>query len=138
MAAAGWVSAHGFVRHGALPALNAVVDAELADGTERFVVERRNAQRRAQFFIELPQVFEMGRQGRQFLPIIREQEFLVARVPQPRELALQHDAGRNCHLVQIVGPFTELGSTTVFFDPHDAARATHGKTQRRETLDCFW
>src|SRR5216684_8018847 len=40
VAAASFMSADGFVRHGAFAALNAVVDTDLADGTERFIVER--------------------------------------------------------------------------------------------------
>src|SRR5260370_39740251 len=43
MIASRLVCADRFVRHGALPALDAVVDAELADRSERFVVERWNA-----------------------------------------------------------------------------------------------
>src|SRR5467141_2520474 len=96
--------ADGFVRHVALAALNAVVDADLADGTERFVVKGWNTQRRAQFFVELPQVLEMRRERRQFLSVVGEQKLLVAGVPQPREPALQHDGGNNGHLIEVVGP----------------------------------
>src|SRR5207302_5411620 len=129
---------NGFVGHRAFAALNPVVNAELADGTECFVVKSRNAQCRAQFFVELPQVLEMRGERRQFLSVVREQKLLVAGVPQPRELALQHDGGSYRHLVKIVRAFAKLRAAAVLFDAHDAARAANGKSQRRETLNRFW
>src|SRR5439155_17182560 len=130
--------ADGFVRHRAFAALNPVVNAELADGTERFVVKSRNAQRCAQFFVELSQVLEVRGKRRQFLSVVGEQKFLIARVPEPRELALQHDGGSYGHLVEIVGAFAELRAAPVFFDADYAARASYGKSQRRETFNRFW
>ncbi len=130
--------ADGFVRHRAFAALDAVVHADLADGSERLVVKGRNAQRRAQFFVELPQVLQMRRERRQFQPFVSEQKLLVAGVPQPGELALQHDGGTNGHLVEVVGAFAKLRAAAIFFDAHHSARAAHGKALRRKTLDCFW
>src|ERR1700687_341254 len=138
VAAEGLACADGFVRHVAFAALDAVVNADLADGTERFVVKGRNAQSRAQFFVELPQVLEMRRECRPFLSVVGEQKLLVAGVPQPREPAFQHDGGDNGHLIEVVGALAELCAAAVFFDAHYAARAAHGKPESRETLDGFW
>ena len=77
MAAACLVRAHGFVRHRAFAALDAVVNAELADGTKRFVVKGRNTQRRAQFFVELPKALKMRSERRQFQSFVCEQKLLV-------------------------------------------------------------
>ena len=80
----------------------------------------------------------MRRERRQFLSVVGEQKLLVARVPQPRELALQHDGGSDGHLVKIVWAFAELRAAPVFFDADYAARASYGKPQRRETFNRFW
>src|SRR2546429_1470306 len=80
--------ANSFIRDCAFAPFDAVVNAKLADGTEGLVVKRWNAQCRAQLFVELSQVLQMRRERRQFLSVVGEQKLLVARVPQPRELAL--------------------------------------------------
>ncbi len=104
---------------------------------KRLVVERWHAQRRPQLFVEFPQILQMRCQSRDFLPIIGQQEFLVARVPQPRELPLHHDRGHHGHLVKTVGSFAKLRVASIFRNAHDAARATHLEAQRRQPFNCL-
>src|SRR5438067_5372576 len=87
--------ANRFVRHVALAAAYAIVNAHLAHRTERFVVKSRHAQRRAQLFVELAQVLQVRGQRGNLQPFVGQQKLLIARVPQLRELALQHNPGRD-------------------------------------------
>src|SRR5271154_5684887 len=125
MPALATMRAHGIVRHRALAPSHAIVNRYLTHRPERLVVERRHAQRRPQLFIELAQTLQVMRKRRQFLPVIGKQEFLVPRIPQTRELSLQHDRGQNRHLVLLVGPFSKFRPATVFFHAHHPARAAY-------------
>ena len=122
------MSADGFVGNVTRAALDAIVDGDLADGTERFVVEGRNTKGGAQFFIELTEILQVRSKSGQLDAIIGEQEFLVAGVPKARELSLDHDRGQNSELVTRVSALTKFGTTAVFFDADDAARAADGET----------
>src|SRR6267154_1565836 len=119
------MSADSFVRHVALASLDAVVDADLADGTERFVVKSWNTQRGAQLLVELSKVLQMHCERWQFQSFIGKQKLLITSVPQPCELAFQHDSGSDGHLVEIVGALAKLGAAAIFFHTHHAARAAH-------------
>src|SRR5260370_13868703 len=137
MLGTGTVRADGFVGDVAGAAFDAIVAGELADRAESFVVEGRNAEGGAQFFIELAQISEVRGQRRDFQAVVGEQEFLVAGVPKTRELALEHDGGHDRHLVVAVGFLAKLRATAVFFDAHNAAGAADAKAQRGQTLDGF-
>ncbi len=137
MLATGAVSTDGFVGDVARPALDAIVDGDLADGAEGFVVEGRNAEGGAQLFVELAQIGEVRGERGNFQAVVGEQKFLVAGVPQTCELAFEHDGGRDGHLVVAIGFLAKLRAAAVFFDAHDAAGAADAKAQRGETLDGF-
>ena len=61
------VRAYGLVRHIARAAFYPVVHAQLADRTDRFVIESWHAQRGTQLFVKFAQAFEMARQRREIL-----------------------------------------------------------------------
>jgi hypothetical protein len=134
MVAGGFVRSHGLIRHVAAPALDAIVYAQRTHRSQRFVVKGRHAQSRAQFFVKLPQIGELLRLRWQLDSIIGEQEFLVARVPQPGELTLGHDAGKNSHLEAGVGVLPELRAASILLDAHYSPRASDGKSQRRQAV----
>lgn len=138
MPAAGFMRADCFIWHIADTAFDAVVDADLAHGTERFVVESWDTQRGPQFFVEPSQAFEMCGQGGQLQTIIGQQKFLVACVPKPRKPALQHDRRHDCHLVEVVRTLAKLRAATVFFDAYHAARAANSEAQRRQIFHLLW
>jgi hypothetical protein len=138
MSAARLVGADRFVRYVADAAFNAVVDADLADRAERFVVKSRDTQCGPQFLVELSQIFQMRGQGWQFQAIIGQQKLLVAGVPKARKAALQHDRRHNRHLVKVVRTFAKFRAAAVFFHAHDAARAADGKAKRRQAFDLLW
>lgn len=136
---ASWlVSAHRFIWNIAFTAFYAVVDADLAHGAERFVVERRDTQRGAQFFIEPSQVRKVLRKRGQLQAFVGQQKFLVACVPKAGEPPLQHDRRHDRHLVEIVRPLAEFRSTAVFFHADNTTRAADGKAQRRQAFDLLW
>lgn len=132
------MGADGFVGDVADAAFDAVVDANLAYGAESFVVESGNAERGKQFFVELPQIFEVRGQGRKLQAIIGEQEFLVACIPKASEAALKHDRRDDSHLVQVVRAFAKFRAAAVFFDADNAARAANGKAERRKIFHLLW
>ena len=129
MMAAGAVGADGFVWDVASAAFDAVVDADLADGAEGFVVESWNAESGAQLFIESAQTFEMRGESGQFYAVVGEEKLLVTGVPQASELTFQHDGGEDGHLKAAIGALAKFGAATVFFHANDAAGAADGKTE---------
>lgn len=128
------MGADGFVRVIAVAAFDAIVDGELAHGAESFVVEGGNTESGPQFFVEFAEVNELRGEGGELDPFIGEQEFLVPGVPQPAELALDHDGGEDGHLEMIVGGLAKLGATTVFFNADDSAGAANRETQGSESV----
>ncbi len=62
MGCGGAVGAYRFVRDVAGTAFHAVVDAELADGAEGFVVKGGDTESGAEFFVELAQIGEKWRE----------------------------------------------------------------------------
>src|ERR1035438_1713200 len=137
MIAAGAVGADGFVWDVAVAAFDAIIHADLTYGTEGFVVKRGNAECGAQFFIEFAQAFKVRSERGKFEAIVGEQKFLVAGIPEARELAFEHDGRKNGHLVFAAGFLAEFGATAIFFNAHDAARAAYGKTKCGETFNSF-
>src|SRR6266850_7982050 len=129
------VGADGFVRHIALAALDAVVDADLAHGTERLVVKRGDAQRGAELFVEFAKILQVRGQRGELQPFVGEEKLLIAGVPQARKLAVQHDGGSDGHLIEAVGSLAEFGPAAVFFHADYAARAADLETQRRQAFD---
>jgi hypothetical protein len=129
------MSADGFVGNVASAAFDAIVDGDLADGAERFVVKGRNTKSGAQFFIELAEILQVRGQSGQLDAIVGEQEFLVAGVPQACELSLDHDRGQDGELITRVSALAKFGAAAVFFDADDAARTTDGKTKSGQTFD---
>jgi len=137
MMAAGAVRADGFVWHIASAAFDAVVDADLADGAQRLVVKRGNAESSAQLFVESAQAFEMGGEGGKLYAVVGEQKFLVAGIPEAGELAFYHYGGEDGHLKAAVGALAKFGTATVFFHADHAASAADGKTQGSQALNGF-
>jgi len=129
------MSAYSFVGNVARTALDAIVDGDLADGAERFVVKGRNTKSGAQFFIELAEILQVRGESGQLDAIVGKQEFLVAGVPQSRELSFDHDRGQDSKLITRVSALAKLGAAAVFFDADDAARAADGKAKSGQTLD---
>jgi len=128
--------ADGFVGHVADAAFDAVVNAVVAGRAESFVVIGRYAKRRAQLFVEASQIAELPHAHGKFVAVVSQQKFLVARVPQMRELALHHDRGNDGHLVVVALGFpAKLGAAIVLLDPDDAARAADGETLRPKRFD---
>jgi hypothetical protein len=132
------MGANRFVWYIADTAFDAIVNADLAYRAESFVVEGWDAQRGAQFFVELSQVFEMRGERGKFQTIVGQKKFLVTCVPKPRKPTLQHDRRRNRHLIEAVCPFAEFRATAVLLDAHNAAGAADGKAQRRQAFDLLW
>jgi hypothetical protein len=132
VAGAGFVRADGFVGHVADAAFDAVVDADLADRAESFVVKSGNAERGKQFFVELTKIFEMRGQGRKLQAFVGQKKLLVAGIPKASEAALEHDRRDDGHLVHVVRAFAKLRAAAVFFDADNAARAANGKAERRQ------
>ncbi len=91
------VYAHGAVGDVAGTPGDAVVDGNLRRRSERFVVVGGHAERGSQLFVEAAHAKKLvGIRGK--LPaVIGEEEFLIARVPQTRELAVQQDGRKNRH-----------------------------------------
>src|SRR5208283_1964573 len=131
------VHANGLVRDVAGAALHAVVHTDLADRAESFVIKRRHTQSGAHFFVELAQICQLLRKCRKLGTIGGEQKFLVAGVPEPGELPVQHDGGHDGHLEVAVGNLAELRTGAVFFHTHHATRAADGKTESREAVHGF-
>lgn len=129
------MGADGFIRDVARAALDTIVDGNLADGAEGFVVKSRNAESGTKFFIELAQIFQMRGEGGELDSFVGQQKFLVAGVPQPGELALDHDGRQNRELVPRVGTLAKFGAAAVFFDADDTARAADGKPEGSEAFD---
>ena len=55
----------------------------------------------------------------EFLAVIEEQKFLVARVPQARELVVYQDGRQNGHLIFAVGRLAKFGGAAVFLDARE-------------------
>src|ERR1700687_458771 len=107
---------------------DAVVDGNLGRRSQRFVVVRRHAERGSHFFIEAAHAEKLVG-GRGKLPaVIGEEEFLIARVPQTRELAVHHDRWKNRHQVVIVRGPAKLRATSIFFYSSHTARAAHNES----------
>jgi len=137
VAGADGVDADGLVGDVAATAFDAIVDADLADGAESFVVERWYAEGGPQFFVKLAQIFQVSCQSGDFCSIIGQQKFLVAGVPQARELTLEHDGGQDCELELAVRGLPEFRAAAVFFHADDPAGAADGEPEGGQTFNCF-
>ena len=129
------MSADGAVGNVAGAAFNAVIDGEMADGAEGFIIKSGNAESSAEFFIELAKILKMGCQRGDFEAVIVEKEFLIAGIPQACELALEHDGRRNGHGKEAVSAFAKLGAGAVFFHANNAAGAADGKSESSQAFD---
>lgn len=117
----GFVGADGFVGDVADAAFDAIVDAVMARGAEGFVIIRGYAERGAQLFIKTPQITELGDANGNFGAVVRKKKFLVAGIPQVRELALGHDRRDHGHLKAALVEFAQFRATIVFLDANHAA-----------------
>src|SRR5271165_3776787 len=113
------VRADGFVRHVSRPAFHPVVHADLADRAERLIVKSGDAQESAKFFIKLAKIFKVDGQRWKLYVFVSDEEFLVASIPEPRELALQHNRGRNGHLEAPVRFLPQLRAAAILFHAND-------------------
>ena len=130
MAAAWLVGADGFVGHVAYAAFDAVVDADLADRAEGFVVKSGDAERGKKFFVELAQIFEVRSERGQLEAFVGQQKFLVAGIPKASEAAFEHDRRDDRHLVHVVRAFAKFRAAAVLFDADNSAGAADGKAER--------
>jgi len=127
--------ADGFVGDRAGAALHAVVYAVIADGAEGFIVMDVDAQGGAQLFIEAAQIGELVDADGEFLALVIQEKFLVAGVPEVGELPIEHDGGRDGHLVIALRRLAEFGAAAIIFDARHAARTAHTKALGREGFD---
>ena len=128
---------YAFVRHIAATPFHPVIDAVMAGRAERFVVVGGYAQRGSQLFVKAPQIGELRDANREFPALIRKQKFLIAGIPQPRELPGDHDAWNDRHLVFAGRCAAQLGSAAMFLDaapPHPSF--VPGSSCLKETLTC--
>lgn len=137
MAGAGGMDADGFVGDVAATAFDAIVNADLADGAESFVVERGYAQGGPQLFVKLAQVFQVRCQSGDFCSLIGQQKLLVAGVPQARELTLEHDGGQDGELQLAIRGLPEFRAASVFFHADDPAGAADGEAEGGQTFNGF-
>jgi hypothetical protein len=70
--------------------------------------------------------------------VVRDEEFLVAGVPEQRELAVQHDCGQFGHLIDAVAGAAEFGAAAVFFYAGYAAGVADGEAGGRELCEIFF
>src|SRR5271170_2337542 len=124
-----FVGADSLIRNISGAALHAIIDAERADGAKGFVIKCGNTQSRAKFLVEFAQIGKLFGQGRKLGAVVGQQKFLVARIPQPRELTLQHDRRQDRHLELTIGVLAKFRARTVLLHADHAARASHGKPQ---------
>ena len=117
------------VRNVASPAFDAVVNGNLADRPESFVIKSWYVKGGAQLLIKLAKILQVHSQSRQFYSIIGEQKFLVPGIPQARELSLNHNGWQNRELEFAIGALAKLRAATVFFHTHHAARAAYRKAK---------
>lgn len=129
------MGADGVIRNVAGAALNAVVDGEMADGAESFIIKRRNAESGAEFFVEFAKTLKMGGQRGDLEAVIVQQEFLVTGVPEARELAPEHDGRRNGHREETIRAFAKLGAGAIFFHANNAAGAADGESESSQAFD---
>src|SRR5258707_3305035 len=127
VAGSGAVRADSFVRNVTNTAFNAVVHGNLADRAESFVVKSWHVEGGTQLFIELAQILQVRGQSRQFQAIVGEQKFLIASIPETRELSLDHDGRKYCKLEFSVSTLAEFRAAAVFFHAHDPTRAAYRK-----------
>ncbi len=130
MSAAWLVRADGFVGDVADTAFYAVVDADLTNRTEGFVVKSGDAERSEEFFVELAQIFEVRCERGQLETLVGQQKLLIAGIPKASEAALKHDRRDDGHLVHVVRAFAKFGAAAVFFHADNAACAANGKAER--------
>jgi len=133
----GAVSAYRVVGDVAGAAFYAVVDTELADRTQGFVVKGGDAEGGAEFFVKLAQIGEVSGKSGYLDAFVGEQEFLIAGVPEAGELPVEHDGGQDGHLEVAVGDLAEFGATAIFFHAHHAACAANAKTESGEAVHGF-
>ena len=131
------MNADGFVGDVAATAFDTIVNADLADGAESFVVERGYAEGGPQLFVELAQVGKVSRQSGEFYSFIGQEKFLVAGVPQARELPLEHDGGKDGELEMAFRGLPELRAAAVFFHANDPAGAADGEAEGGKSFNCF-
>src|SRR5258708_13996456 len=129
--------ADGFVWNVASPAFDAVVHGNLADRPKSFVIKRWYVKGGAQLFVKLAKILQVHSQSRQFYSIIGEQKFLVAGVPQTRELPLNHNGRQNRELEFPIGALAKFRAAAVFFHTHHAARTAHRKSKRSHAFNGF-
>src|SRR5579862_1201681 len=97
MAGAGAVGAYGLVGNVAGAAFEPIVNGDLANGAEGFVIESRDAESGAQFLVEAAEILQVRGQRWQLDAFVGKQKFLVAGVPQTRDLALDHNGRSEEH-----------------------------------------
>ena len=124
------VCTNSVVRIGALAALDPIVHADLADGAQSFVIKSRYSERCQQILIEFAKIRKVLRQRRELDPFIGEQKFLIAGIPEARELPLQHNSGDDGHLILAIGALAEFRAATILFHANNAARAPNGEPKR--------
>src|SRR5216683_2810910 len=129
VARSGTMRADGFVWNVASPAFDPVIHGKLADRPESFVIKSWYVKSGAQLFVKLAKILQVHSQSGQFYSIIGKQKFLVAGIPQTRELSLNHNGWQNRELEFPIGALAKLRAATVFFHTHHAARAAYGKAK---------
>src|SRR5207237_8298747 len=106
--------ANRFVRHVALAAAYAIVNAHLAHRTERFVVKSRHAQRRAQLLVELAQVLQVRDQRGNLQHFVGQQNLMIASIPLLSDIYLKIYHECDGYLLDQVGALATLLSVNIY------------------------
>jgi hypothetical protein len=129
-----FVRADAFIRHVAATALDAVVNAIVASGTESLIVISGYVEGRAQLFVKAAEVSELVHANREFGTVVSEKKLLVTRIPEPRKPALKHDAGNDSHLIMAGGGPAQLRAAAVLLDADHSTGTPNKKTLARQRL----
>lgn len=135
MARAGTVCTDRLVGDITGAAFYAVVDRNLADRADGFVVESRNAECGAELFVELAQILQVRCERGELDAFVSQQEFLVAGVPEARELALDHNRWQDRELITGIGTLAKFRAAAILFYADDAARAANSKAESGQAFD---
>src|ERR1035437_7843449 len=114
---------HGAVGDVAGTAGDAVVDRNQRCRSKRFVVVGGHAERGFDLFVEAAHTEKLVGIRWKLPVLLGQQEFLIARIPETRELPVHQDGWKNGHQVVVIRSTAKLCATAIFFCSCHTARA---------------